>query len=241
MTGSAIDKQILPNKLRLHYQRRPCADFVNDLACAEPDPPHADFPNGWPGFSDTLHVDFKFPSEHRIYGQTFDGEMQIYHLHPRRKRLPVISVLIQATPASSGGNNWDEGHNDYLQQAIDEFQYKYNVNRAHCGSSVVSSHLGTASRRKLSSEMNDFGEMRRLLNVTKRESATMFESFLVTQDNGEFSGVPDIGRRRLSKIWHPYEKSVMPSYYFFGYDGSLTEPPCSGMYFRSWLFLQRVM
>ena len=79
--GSSVDKQILSSKLRLVYERRPCQDIM-DTVCAEPDPPTADFPNGWGGFADLMHVDFKFPAEHKINGESFDGEMQIYHLHP---------------------------------------------------------------------------------------------------------------------------------------------------------------
>ena len=78
VSGSAVEKRIEGNKLRLVWPRRPCSDILDSL-CAEPDPPHADFPNGWGGFSDMMHVDFKIPSEHRIYGEVFDAEMQIFH------------------------------------------------------------------------------------------------------------------------------------------------------------------
>lgn len=37
--------KILPSKLRIWVQRRPCRDIENPV-CSEPDPPHADFPNG---------------------------------------------------------------------------------------------------------------------------------------------------------------------------------------------------
>lgn len=46
ISSTSIQKLIEPNKLRLKYQRRPCADVENPQ-CAEPDPPHADFPNNW--------------------------------------------------------------------------------------------------------------------------------------------------------------------------------------------------
>ena len=82
--GSSVDKQILSSKLRLVYERRPCQDIM-DTVCAEPDPPTADFPNGWGGFADLMHVDFKIPAEHKINGESFDGEMQIYHLHPGQR------------------------------------------------------------------------------------------------------------------------------------------------------------
>lgn len=101
-----MKKQILPNKLRLLYERRPCADW-NNVACQEPDPPYADFPNGWGGFADVLHIDFKIPGEHRIWTETFDAEMQIFHIHPGRRRLPTQAVLIRAKK---------DGYNAYFQQ-----------------------------------------------------------------------------------------------------------------------------
>jgi hypothetical protein len=172
----------------LLYQRRPCSDLANNPVCAEPDPPHADFPNGWGGFADALHVDFKFPSEHTIYGQRFDGEMQVYHLHPGRRRLPVVSVMIQAARSITKGGD-QVGHNLHLQEVIDEFQHEFDENAAHCL----------------------YGQEERML--VESPFRTNFTSG---------------SRRRLSQNWHPYHESVMPSYYFFGYDGSLTEPPCTG-------------
>jgi hypothetical protein len=82
--GASVERRIESNKLRLVYQRRPCADIL-DTVCSEPDPPTADFPNGWGGYADTLNIDFKVPSEHRMNGEVFDAEMQIYHLHADRR------------------------------------------------------------------------------------------------------------------------------------------------------------
>ena len=53
ISGANVEKRIESNKLRLVYQRRPCGDILNTV-CSEPDPPAADFPNGWGGFSDTM-------------------------------------------------------------------------------------------------------------------------------------------------------------------------------------------
>jgi hypothetical protein len=60
---TATTKLIESNKLRLIYSRRPCPDYLLPK-CAEPDPPNADFPNNWGGYTDAMHVDFKTPSEH---------------------------------------------------------------------------------------------------------------------------------------------------------------------------------
>ena len=97
---------------------------LSNEACKEPDPPFADFPNGWASDADALHVDFKIPAEHQIYGEKFDAEMQIFHLHPGRRLIPAISILFKVEHS---------GHNNILQQAIDAFQHEYDVDEAKCG------------------------------------------------------------------------------------------------------------
>jgi hypothetical protein len=209
----------------LLYPRRPCGDVVNNPLCAEPDPPFADFPSGWGGFADLIHVDFKFPSEHRISGHSFDGEIQSYHLHPGRGRLPVISVVMQ----TASDIDIDRGHNEYLQEAIDAFQYEYDTNMAHCSSTFASSIHGVRQRRRLANESLHIDNIQSFLNTTVGE----FDDFLGYSHRLLRNGSDlDVQRkrhgRRLSKIWYPYHESILPSYYFFGYDGSLTEPPCTG-------------
>jgi hypothetical protein len=72
LRGHFVKKIIESNKLRLVYQRRPCSNLTNVL-CQEPDPPSADFPSGWAGYADAIHIDFKVPSEHTIKGERFDA------------------------------------------------------------------------------------------------------------------------------------------------------------------------
>mmetsp|Transcript_18576 Transcript_18576/g.27553 ORF Transcript_18576/g.27553 Transcript_18576/m.27553 type:complete len:486 (+) Transcript_18576:170-1627(+) len=168
-----ITAQILPNKLRLLFERRPCAD-VDLPECSEPDPPHADFPHNWGGYTDVMHVDFKFPSEHLLYGERFDGEMQIVHLHPTRRRAPIVVSLMKAKRG---------GFNPLLQNIIDEFQYVFNDHASQC--------------------------------ATRRQRRTTTDSLV------------NVTARNLHRIFTPHHKLLVPSVHFFGYEGSLTEPPCS--------------
>jgi carbonic anhydrase len=226
VNGAGVEKRIESNKLRLVYQRRPCADLL-DTVCSEPDPPTADFPNGWGGFADMMHVDFKIPAEHRIYGEVFDAEMQIFHLHPGRERLPAISVLIRVDPLS---------YNPYLQMAIDAFQFEYDKHKGQCADQV------RRSRKMVSDFQSELmGASAMLLNST-----TLFEhhehwaEFSTDLDNPEFLKEGEEHTRRMqSRIWHPYHEDLIPTYWFYGYDGSLTEPPCSEIV--SWFVMDTPM
>lgn len=224
MAGDSVEKRIESNKLRLVYQRRPCPDLF-DTVCAEPDPPAADFPNGWGGFADTMHVDFKLPSEHRIYGEIFDAEMQIFHLHPGRRRLPAISVLIRADP---------NGYNYYLQTAIDAFQYEYNLHMAQCSNRV------RKGRKLVSQFHSELVGMGMNVNTTSAEYYESWGDFSTHLDDPDFIEEGKEHERRMqATIWFPHHQALIPTYWFYGYDGSLTEPPCTEIV--SWFVMDTPM
>jgi carbonic anhydrase len=298
-TRDNLDLSIMPSKLRVGVRRRPCK-YLDNPVCSEPDPPHADFPHGWPGFSDVIHVDFKLPAEHRIYGRDFDGEMQIYHLHPGRRRLPVVSVLMKVSEQGEIEDDGDAGHNEYLQEAIDGFQYEYDANRAKCAKAAIDREnrrlqmgyetkksnvdsewdqeqlerrcnaarnqtpmsagdgsfeaddeeetQGTSledCRRSKGKHGGDDNEdydrtIEELVNASYEGNRTRLEEFatFVEQDSG-FAIQKDNHRRRLAGIWDPHHESLVPSIYFYGYEGSLTEPPCSEIV--SWFVIDEPM
>jgi len=63
----------------------------------------------------------------------------------------------------------------------------------------------------------------------------------VTTSNLEHNEQRNNKRQRVLKTskWYPYHESLIPTYYFYGYDGSLTEPPCSEIV--SWFVMDTPM
>lgn len=137
---------------------------------------------------DVVHVDLKAPSEHTITGERFEAEMQIFHIHPGRRRLVAQSVLIRATP---------DGYNYMLQEALKAFQKQYDDNRAQCRRRRLVSNL--------TSPYDDFESW-----------ARGWEATVVQPPLRQFEG----------GVWDPYNEILIPSIYFYRYDGSLTEPTC---------------
>lgn len=209
-----MQKLIEPNKLRLKYERRPCSDYKNSNlliytdACSEPDPPKADFPHGWGGYTDAIHVDFKIPSEHMIQGRRYDGEMQIYDIHPGRKRTPTRAVVMEASPG---------GFNYYLQAALDAFQYAYNLDKAQCAAKQ------RRDRRMISEVHHVLGNS----NNTHHIDYKTWANYSTDLDDPDFESNRKLQDRLLQYgIWNPHNVQLVPSIHFYRYDGSLTEPPC---------------
>eukprot|EP00978_Attheya_sp_CCMP212_P008088 scaffold18835_cov52-Attheya_sp.AAC.1 len=145
-----IEKQILPNKLRMKFARRLCP------GCPEPDPPMVDFPKYSSGFSDLLHIDIKIPSEHTIEGKRYAAEYQMFHLHYRREMSGSIGIMIDFNETSP--------HNEALALAIDRFWVTFNRNAAECG-------------RMLQKDRNLVSRVRGMLGLEMKDDNIDYESW----------------------------------------------------------------
>jgi len=234
LNGDKVHKEILPNKLRFRYERRPCGDW-NDVACAEPDPPHADFPNGWGGFADVMHVDFKVPSEHLLNGKRYDAEVQIFHLHSRRRRMPTQATLIQAT---------EDGFNWYFDEALQAFEYEFKRDKIICEASkrrerrLMSQFYDTlksitmgGSTSNLRGYNNDIQNTTSAVKNSKQEDPDYIENwgqYSIDSDAPGYKEQDEMNRQRILQrgVWDPHNEMIVPSIHFYRYEGSLTEPPC---------------
>ena len=202
--GDEIQPQIETNKLRLFFKRRPCAN-VTLAECGEPAPPHADFPNNWGGYADLIHVDFKVPSEHTINGERFDAEMQVFHLHPSRRRTPTVSVVIRASR---------NAYNPIFQSILDQFQVVFNDHGAACLSQLRRERRRTTVQK-----------VHLMTTAISEDDYDTWADLSTEHDDPAYNEI--IARRKLQYSFTPYHELLMPSLHFFGYEGSITEPPCS--------------
>ena len=181
---------------------------VQFLSKTEPDPPHADFPNGWGGFADAMHVDFKIPSEHLINGKRYDAEMQVFHLHPDRRRMPTQATVIQAT---------DNGYNWYFEGALKAFEFVFERDEAICAQSI------RRERQMLAEAHANLGGEASGEDI---DYSTWADYSTVMERPGYREYAENMERSLQDGRWDPHHEMLCPSIHFYRYEGSLTEPPC---------------
>ncbi len=163
-----MTKRILPNKLHILVVRKIANQTI---------PPSFDFSGVGAQALDLLNIDIKFPSEHTVCGQRFDGEMQYIFYHPVKNAFIVVSWLFEV--------KFSNPVNLHMQRLIDEFQEIYDINEEIC-------------RLKSANE-----------SMTMSQSSSR-SSVLVVEP-----------------LWNPFHRDIQKTIHFWGYTGSLTEPPCA--------------
>jgi carbonic anhydrase len=116
------------------------------------------------------------------------------------------------------------GFNPELQRALDEFQQQYKKDYDEC--------VGILNRKRRMGEVSD-KEAEEILSIASEleyaGKPRMLQSNITPATNATAS----------RKNWDPHHPLLMPSVHFFGYQGSVTEPPCGE--FVSWFVLDAPM
>lgn len=202
-----------------------------------------------------IHIDFKVPSEHTINGERFDGEYQMVYVHPGRLQAPVVSVLMRASK---------DGFNSELQTALDEFQKFYDRDKEDCS---VIDYNGEISQRffpdgnRQRRDLTDDESLQFEANVAELEAerARVLQSAVASSDiqlddpayvryrmlqvnetnstDSNSTGASNTTAERRN--WDPHHALLVPSPWFYRYEGSLTEPPCAE--FASWFVIDKPM
>lgn len=171
----------------------------------EPDPPHVDFAGIGARELDLLNIDLKFPSEHTVCGRRFDGEMQYYFFHPVKRSLLVVSWLLEARV--------ENGANEHMQELIDEFGQIYDENERICREKDLEGSLaGDDATSVVRGGVEPPAD-----NRTVSEDDPLLTRKLAKNDNKNKGG----------GIWDPFHRDIQKTIHFWGYTGSLTEPPCA--------------
>jgi len=206
------------------------------------------------------YSDVKIPSEHTICGRQYPVEYAISVLHPERRQMIVMSILMDFNETSED--------NDHFQKAIDEWQKAYDERSTTCANRrnmISKNSVGLASNRHTSTQDSfniDVSTTEEAVNIvssifveeTKQNIVNTNLSSVEIRDNDIFSQFihnqyPEKDKSPLNPSWRdlvdntpygnsgwdPFHPSLETSIYHWGYWGSLTEPPCSD--FVAWRVL----
>lgn len=237
---------IMHNKLRLSYPERRSEGEL-------PEPPGTDFANNVfnSGVQDLVNIDIKVKSEHRLCGKQYDAEMQLVHVHGHEGNLEILAILIEAGGDVEGEMGYED--NPHFQLLLDYFQRKYDQDAGLCqrrrrrakallfdagrGGGIrrrglgedgmersgTVPHSGRSSSAIDDDDANDGEEG----TANEIDDAPSLAGYLYQTIHEKFKSL--ISRRRLASLdrWNPLEPwYVYKSVHFWGYQGSITEPPC---------------
>ncbi|KAG7363720.1 Eukaryotic-type carbonic anhydrase [Nitzschia inconspicua] len=227
LTASEVEARILPHKLSLYMNRRPCGN-VEQNSCNENMPPMVDYPrysSALSSYADLMTYDIKVPSEHELEGEVFDAEIQMMTVHPADSRLASIGIVVRAQA---------DGYNQLFQDILDAFQRTYDANAMACAVAL--------QRRRA---QDDVTMDSLAANATAAESNPSTQGrYLRWQDGDTTDNRNDATAKFVRQLPRPYTgfdpfaEPLWPSMFFYRYDGTLTEPPCTGI---TWFVMQRPM
>uniref|UniRef100_A0A6U2IPT3 carbonic anhydrase n=1 Tax=Pseudictyota dubia TaxID=2749911 RepID=A0A6U2IPT3_9STRA len=221
-----LRKVILPNKLRLEYP------WFEEEEQGDSRNPKADFPHNWGGKMDTRHVDVHIPSQHLLEGREYAAEYQIWHLHTQQQKSPVVSIMVDLHP--------DDKLNEHFQLALDEWQKVWESDMFECGRLRRTEELSADGLTNATLDEWPFVDDNDMFEYppdpqVKREYRKLLvrawedlDEDLASADDLEASAAQRRRAQSRNQPWSPYDRSeIMRGIHFYGYSGSLLEPPCA--------------
>ena len=146
----------------------------------------------------------------------------------KKRGVPAISVLFDIHP--------EDKDNHRIGQMIDEFQKVYDADLAECENfRRKQRRLGAWAKNTLDTDATAAEEAQSTILDEPEEVEVEFQKNLgnlrrKVQEWGSTSTEPlPEGRCGGYRCWNPFDEDIVRSLWFYGYEGSLTEPPCSGM------------
>ena len=229
------------------------------------EPPAADYPNHWNGHIQPIHIDVKIPSEHTICGKRYDGEFTVWHIHPQRQAAVTMSTLIEVGQHNSemqkAIDQWQLKFNkdrmscfrfrerklreenslvkrmdNYLQTGIDHEDvtpFDRNLKKDRGKVEDEEDEDVQSTWLDLPDEIVDTGRAEELLNDDE-----VIPDGIENQTNE--TEASQKSRRRGTIHFNPYHPLIYRSVWFYGYWGTMTEPPCSDR-FISWRIMDAPM
>ena len=203
LSDDHVQKEILPNKLRLDYGR----NWFTVPGRSRP--PGLDLPSVGFGAAgnqvfDLYNIDIKIPSEHTVCGKRYDAELlyMTHHTAPESVGYDItmiISFLIEAksndtiTTVQTGNGTVDiPAYNQHMQWMIDEFQKFHDHIEEDCRERCVTATVDPTAKIEKKPYKSD-------------------------------------GK---GPKWDPFHEDIRKTVHFWGYRGTITEPPCSRALWR---------
>lgn len=132
----------------------------------------------------------------------------IQNRREKQRGAPVVSVLFDIHP--------NDKPNNHMEILIKEFEKVYEKDLRECEATQRRQRKLEAKMFDLFAREEDKAAFSTLLNEPE-EASNIFESNLRA------------ARRRAQedRTWDVWHESIIKTFWFYGYEGSLTEPPCS--------------